>query len=146
MACCLMAPSHYLNQCWLIISRVQRHLSEGNFTIDTSGINHWNYLENYLSKNSFKSPRGQWVKSSHCNWFEDHAPVDFVLIFKWVAETWFHDTVPGYQPKQRPLGNMPHWGVTYTRCVTFTGGFMVFISLLGLGYISFISIKIMSVI
>ena len=25
MACCLMAPSHYLNQCWLIISKVQWH-------------------------------------------------------------------------------------------------------------------------
>ena len=25
MACCLMAPSHYLNQCWLIISEVQWH-------------------------------------------------------------------------------------------------------------------------
>ena len=23
MACCLMAPSHYLNQCWLIITKVQ---------------------------------------------------------------------------------------------------------------------------
>ena len=25
MACCLMAPSHYLNQCWLIISKVLYH-------------------------------------------------------------------------------------------------------------------------
>ena len=25
MTCCLMAPSHYLNQCWLIISEVQWH-------------------------------------------------------------------------------------------------------------------------
>ena len=25
MACCLTAPSHYLNQCWLIISEVQCH-------------------------------------------------------------------------------------------------------------------------
>ena len=25
-ACCLMAPSHYLNQCWLIISEVQWHI------------------------------------------------------------------------------------------------------------------------
>ena len=25
MVCCLMAPSHYLNQCWLIISEVQCH-------------------------------------------------------------------------------------------------------------------------
>ena len=24
MACCLLAPSHYLNQCWLVISRVRR--------------------------------------------------------------------------------------------------------------------------
>ena len=31
MACCLRAPSHYLDQCSLIISKVQRHSSEGNF-------------------------------------------------------------------------------------------------------------------
>ena len=30
MACCLMAPSHYLNQCWIIISKVQWHSSECN--------------------------------------------------------------------------------------------------------------------
>ena len=28
MACCLTAPSHYLNQCWLIISRALLHSSE----------------------------------------------------------------------------------------------------------------------
>ena len=26
MACCLTAPSHYLNQCWLIISKIQLHV------------------------------------------------------------------------------------------------------------------------
>ena len=31
MACCLTAPSHYLTQCWLIISKVQWHSSESNF-------------------------------------------------------------------------------------------------------------------
>ena len=46
MACCLMAPSHYLNQCWLIISKVKWHSSKGRFTRDNSAINHWNYLEN----------------------------------------------------------------------------------------------------
>ena len=30
MACCLMAPSHYLNQCWLIINEVFRHSTGGN--------------------------------------------------------------------------------------------------------------------
>ena len=33
MACCLTALSHYLNQCWLIISKVW-HSSEGNFIRD----------------------------------------------------------------------------------------------------------------
>ena len=32
MACCLTAPSHYLNQCWLIFSKVQWHPLEGNCT------------------------------------------------------------------------------------------------------------------
>ena len=32
MACCLMAPSRCLNQCWLIINRVMWHSSKTNFT------------------------------------------------------------------------------------------------------------------
>ena len=32
MACCLTAPSHYLNQCWLIISEAFSYSLEGNFT------------------------------------------------------------------------------------------------------------------
>ena len=59
MACCLTAPSHYMKQRWIIISKVQRHSSEGNFTINTSAVNHWNDLEYYLTKISFKSSRGQ---------------------------------------------------------------------------------------
>ena len=35
MACCLTAPNHYLNQCWLIASEIQLHSSDGNFTRDT---------------------------------------------------------------------------------------------------------------
>ena len=65
MTCCMMAPSHYLNQCWLIISKVQWHSSEGSFTRDTPAINHSSKLENYINKVSFISPRGQWVNSSN---------------------------------------------------------------------------------
>ena len=61
MACCLKAPSHYLNQCWLIISKAEWHSSKGKFTRDTSAINHWNYLENQAPKISFQFPGGQWV-------------------------------------------------------------------------------------
>ena len=39
-ACSLAATSHYLNQCYLMISMVQCHSSEGNFTGDTSAIDH----------------------------------------------------------------------------------------------------------
>ena len=62
MACCLTAPSHYLNQCWLIFRKVQWHSVRGNLTRDSSPFNHWNKLENYMTKILFKSPRGQCVK------------------------------------------------------------------------------------
>ena len=32
MACCLTAPNHYLNQCWLIVIEVLWHLPEVDFT------------------------------------------------------------------------------------------------------------------
>ena len=37
MACCLTAPSHYLNQCWRIITEALWLLLEGNFTGSTVG-------------------------------------------------------------------------------------------------------------
>ena len=36
MACCLTAPSHYLNQCWLIISEVMWHSHDGQFHVTCS--------------------------------------------------------------------------------------------------------------
>ena len=42
MACCLMAASHFLTQCWFINSKVHYHSSEGNFTRNTSAINYKN--------------------------------------------------------------------------------------------------------
>ena len=50
IACCLTAPSNYLNQCWLIISEVQWHSYQDNFTTDASTINHKNPFENFISK------------------------------------------------------------------------------------------------
>ena len=62
MACCLTASSHYLNQCCLIIRKVQWYSSEDDSTSNISAINHSNNLEHYLYKIPLKSPRGQWVK------------------------------------------------------------------------------------
>ena len=64
MACCLTAPSHYLNQCLLIISEVLWHSPEGNVTINAQDIYPCYELENYWSKIMATFPRGQWVNTS----------------------------------------------------------------------------------
>ena len=50
MACCLTAPSHYLNQYWLMISEVLWHSADKKFTENTSDIYHWNEFEIYKSE------------------------------------------------------------------------------------------------
>ena len=62
MACFLTAPSHYLNQCWLIIRGVLWHTSESSFAGIAQGIDSGYEFEKDILKNIFKSPRGQWVK------------------------------------------------------------------------------------
>ena len=39
MGCCCQATTHYLNQCWLIVSDIQWQSPEGNFVRNTSVIN-----------------------------------------------------------------------------------------------------------
>ena len=39
MACYLVAPSHYLKQCWLILKGVLRYSPEGNFTRNAHKLN-----------------------------------------------------------------------------------------------------------
>ena len=38
MACCLTAPSHYLNKCWLIIHGILWHSPDTNFTGNAQNI------------------------------------------------------------------------------------------------------------
>ena len=38
MACCLTTPSHYMNQCWRLISEVVWHLPDNNFTASVPAI------------------------------------------------------------------------------------------------------------
>ena len=44
MACWLMAPSHYVNQCWLLISEVLWHSHGANFAANTESIDKRNVL------------------------------------------------------------------------------------------------------
>ena len=58
MACCLTAPSHCLNQYWLIISEfLCIHLT----AISQNDVFPRYRFENYLFKTTGTSPRGQWV-------------------------------------------------------------------------------------
>ena len=61
MACCLTASSHYLHQCWLIISKVLWHSSEGFLIRRFEDTNQWIKIEDYIFKIAFRSPTGQWV-------------------------------------------------------------------------------------
>ena len=61
MACCLTAPSHYLDQRWLFFCKVW-HLAKGVIIIWRSGdTNKWNKIKHCIFKNAYLSPRGQWV-------------------------------------------------------------------------------------
>ena len=64
MAWCLTASSHYLNQCWLIISMVVWFPKPGNFKWDTSATNYQHLLENYLSKILSQPLGNQWVRAA----------------------------------------------------------------------------------
>ena len=66
MACCLTAPSHYLNQCWLIISEVQWHSYKSNFTRDASTITNIRLKITYLKFQS-NSPGANELIHSHEN-------------------------------------------------------------------------------
>ena len=61
MACCLIAPSHYVNQCWLIISKVKWHSYESIIIRRSEDTSHWNKIENCIFKITTRSPRDQWV-------------------------------------------------------------------------------------
>ena len=50
MACCLIAPSHYLNQCWLIISGVLQHAHQSNFIGYVQEFNPKHESENFSLK------------------------------------------------------------------------------------------------
>ena len=63
----LTAPSHYLNQCWLIISEVLWHEPDWNFKSIIQVDILYNELENYNFEIIATPRRGQWVNDSRHN-------------------------------------------------------------------------------
>ena len=65
MTCCLTAPSHCLNQCWLIFCGVLYNSPEVNSTGNAYESNHYNAFENDTFKIKVTTPRGQWVNMDY---------------------------------------------------------------------------------
>ena len=50
MVCCLIAPNHYLNQCWLHLIEILCHSFHGNIYFNTQDINPQDLFEIYTFK------------------------------------------------------------------------------------------------
>ena len=61
MAWCLMAPSHYLNQCWLIINEVMWHSPENNFARSALEFNPYHVFRDQTFEITTTSPKSQWI-------------------------------------------------------------------------------------
>ena len=74
--CCLMAPSHYLNQCCLIINEVLWHPAKTNFSVSAHETNLWNEFEKYTCETDSTSLNVQWFNHDLTDW----TPVPLCLI------------------------------------------------------------------
>ena len=107
MAYCLTAPSHYLNQCWLVISKVLWHSSDGIVMRRSEDTNQQNKIENYIFRIAFRSPRDQWVNHYYHNmihWITFKSPW---LKFHKITITWLVETGSNYilfSMQSKPLG------------------------------------------
>ena len=84
-AYCLMTPSHYLNQCWLLINQVLWRLLERNFTASVQTT----ILYDMSLKITATSPGSLWVKR-HYN--------DVIMPFVRRIPRW-----PTYSPHEGPV-------------------------------------------
>ena len=73
MACCLTAPSHYLNQCWLNITGVLWHSLKGRNTGNAHKSYYYDRFENYTLK--FKATSHQEVNPLHAKFFKGNKKI-----------------------------------------------------------------------
>ena len=64
MACRLSAPSHYLNQCWVIVNWTLRNKFQWNSNHNTKLFIHRNASENIICEMAAILPRGKWVATN----------------------------------------------------------------------------------
>ena len=132
MACCLTAPSHYLNECWLIISENVWLSPEVNFTGTISicdmilKIIHLNYSHNELTHCGRDKMAAifQTIFSSAFSWMEIYK---LRLIFHWnlfpvvqltIFQHWFRKWLGAVQATSHYLNQ---WWLDYWRIYASLG-------------------------
>ena len=96
MAWCLTAPSHYLNQCWLIISKVLRHSSEDIIIRRFEDTNQKKCLS--LSQPQCVA-RPSWDRLSW--WHHQMETISALLTDLWCREFTSHQWIPLTKPVMR---------------------------------------------
>ena len=91
MACCLTAPSHYLNQCSLIFSKVLWHSSDAIIMRRFEDTNQYSKIRDSIFKIILRSLRSQWV-NPYC-----HVPRDTVSTSR---ELWMFVQTPHSSPER----------------------------------------------
>ena len=79
----LLAPSHYLNQCWLIVNWTHRNKFKRNLNPNSHIFIQENTFENVVCQNGGHLVQGRWVNCL--------APVEDL----WCNESWHDDVIKG---------------------------------------------------
>ena len=109
MACCLTAPSHYLNQCWLDVYALLRHSFESKFTVSAITAILYNELENQSFKITPTTPRVQWVEPFSTN-IGIYSSIRLLYVsFLEVEKAWVNDILA--QWRQGPV--YPAWSIPW---------------------------------
>ena len=88
MACCFMAPSHNLNQCWLMTNKAPWHSPKSYFTASDQATALYNKFENHTFKIKATSPRGQWQQQNKTHQNPVHIPWT-ILYVSWADPSSF---------------------------------------------------------
>ena len=97
MACRLLVPSHYLNQCWFILNWTLRNKFHWNFNQNTKSFIHKNASESIVCEMGAILSRGRWVNARKFG-------VDFFLsISTYSRFLSYQCTDPYMYQRKRPL-------------------------------------------
>ena len=122
MGCCLMAPSHYLNQCWLLISEILWHSPESNLIVRAHAFILYDWVEKYTfqitasskgAKSWLKRPM-MWNNKTLIKMFMVMAEIIFMML--WVNDliSFWDPSFVSWVPMQNdPCSSLTKWQQNY---------------------------------